>query len=237
MWNPWRGCRRTSEGCRYCYIHQGDAKRKMDTSDIVRLPQFDMPVQRKKDGSYKTPSGKLVNVCFSSDFFLEEADAWRPECWKMMRERSDLDFLFLTKRIRRFYEVIPEDWGGGYPNVQIGCSVENQKEADRRLSFFQTLPISKKFAICQPLIEAVDIEPYLSGMDLVVAGGEYHKNARPLDYQWVLDIREQCIRRNVSFEFRQCGTHFIKEGKEYTLPYKQLMAQARKAGISWHKAE
>ena len=46
-------------------------------------------------------------------------------------------------------------------------------------------------------------------------------------------IREQCIRKNVSFEFRQCGTHFIKDGKAYTLQTKNLCAQARKAGINY----
>ncbi|MBQ9950374.1 MAG: hypothetical protein IJO93_06610, partial [Clostridia bacterium] len=55
----------------------------------------------------------------------------------------------------------------------------------------------------------------------------------PFDYAWALDIREQCIRKNVSFEFRQCGTHFIKDGKEYKLPTKYLCSQARKAGIDF----
>lgn len=54
-----------------------------------------------------------------------------------------------------------------------------------------------------------------------------------LDYSWVLNIREQCIRKNVSFEFRQCGTHFIKDSKEYKLQTKDLCSQARKAGINF----
>ena len=66
----------------------------------------------------------------------------------------------------------------------------------------------------------------------MVVGGESDRCARPLDYDWVLDIREQCIRRNVSFEFRQCGTHFIKDGKQYTLQTRDLCSQARRAGIN-----
>ena len=38
-----------------------------------------------------------------------------------------------------------------------------------------------------------------------------------MDFDWVLSLRAQCVRKNVSFEFRQCGTHFIKDGREYTL--------------------
>ena len=77
------------------------------------------------------------------------------------------------------------------------------------------------------------MERHLDGTELVVVGGESDRNARPLDYSWVLNIREQCIRKNVSFEFRQCGTHFIKDGKEYKLQTKDLCSQARKAGINF----
>ena len=87
--------------------------------------------------------------------------------------------------------------------------------------------------ICQPLIEAIDIRKYLGGVELTVVGGESDKNARPLSYEWVLSIRQQCISQNCAFEFRQCGTHFIKDGKQYTLKVKDLGSQARKANINW----
>ena len=64
-----------------------------------------------------------------------------------------------------------------------------------------------------------------------MVGGESDRDARPLDYDWVLDIREQCIRQQVDFEFRQCGTHFIKGGRLYTLQTRDLCKQARAAGI------
>ena len=57
--------------------------------------------------------------------------------------------------------------------------------------------------------------------------------ARPLDYDWVLDIREQCISHEVHFEFRQCGTHFIKDGKTYILNVRDLCSQAKKANINF----
>ncbi len=158
MWSPWRGCRRYSEGCKYCYIHKGDSKRGVDTSAIVRTDNFDAPVQRKKSGEYKIKSGQTVFLCFQADFLIEEADEWRAECWAMMQERSDLNFLFLTKRIDRFAACIPADWGDGYDNVTVGCTVENQHRVDERLSIFADLPIKHKDIICQPLIEAVDIE-------------------------------------------------------------------------------
>ena len=232
MWNPWRGCRKCSDGCLHCYIHKGDAKRNVNTNDIVKTKDFDKPVVRLKNGSYKMKAG-TVYLGFSTDFLIEKADGWRRECWKMMKERPDCHFLFLTKRIERFMACIPEDWGDGYDNVTVGCTVENQKNADKKLAVFQSLPIKHKCITAQPLLEKINIEPYLDGIELVVVGGESDFYARPLDYDWVLDLREQCVRQNVNFEFRQCGTHFIKDGKRYRLQTKDLCSQARKANINY----
>lgn len=231
MWNPWRGCHRYSEGCKFCYIHKGDAKRGVDTRRIVKTDGFYAPVERKKNGEYKIKSGP-VYLGFSTDFLLPEADCWRGECWDMIRQRQDCTFLFLTKRIERFMDCVPADWGKGWNNVVVGCTVENQYRADERLAIFSQLPIRHKNIVCQPMISAIDLEQYLDGVELVVAGGESDRFARPMYYDWVLDLREQCIRKSVSFEFRQCGTHFIKDGREYTLQKKDLCAQARKANIN-----
>jgi len=232
MWNPWRGCHKYSEGCKYCYIHKGDNKRGIDTELVVRTDNFNAPIARVKSGDYKIKAGQTVYLCFSTDFLIEDADDWRSECWKMIKERSDLYFIFLTKRIERFADCIPEDWDNGYDNVTVGCTVENQKQADYRLSIFADLPIKHKNIICQPLIERVNIENYLTGVELVVLGGESDRNARPLNYDWVLAIREQCRQQGVHFEFRQCGTHFIKDGKQYKLAVKDLCSQARKANLN-----
>ena len=86
------------------------------------------------------------------------------------------------------------------------------------------------------LIKREKFERYLDDIELVVVGGESDRLARPLDYAWVLDIREQCIRKNVSFEFRQCGTNFIKDGKQYRIQTKDLCSQARKADIDFKRA-
>ena len=235
MWNPWRGCKKCSEGCRHCYIHKGDAKRGVNTNEIVKTTDFCKPVAKQKNGSYKLKSG-IVYTCFSTDFLIPEADAWREECWNMIRQRDDCTFLFLTKRIERFMACIPEDWGDGYENVVVCCTVENQENADRKLSVFQTLPIKHKCITAQPLIGPIDLERYLDGIELVVVGGESDRDARPLDYDWVLRIREQCIRKQVSFEFRQCGTHFVKDGKQYRLQTRDLCSQARKANINYYGA-
>lgn len=235
MWNPWRGCHRYSEGCRYCYIHKGDAKRGVNTDEIIRSGNIGLPLERyvrgKSAGEYKIKPGETVYLCFSSDFLLEDADPWRDECWDIIKQRGDLNFLFLTKRIERFAECVPPDWGGCYDNVTVGCTVENQKTADARLAVFDSLPIKHKNIICQPMLENISLAGHLAGTELVVVGGEYGTDARPLNYDWVLAVREECIRAGVRFNFRQCGTNFIRDGVLYRLNYGQLSAQAHCAGI------
>ena len=129
-------------------------------------------------------------------------------------------------------KCIPSDWNNGYDNVTVCCTVENQDRADFRLSIFHNLPIKHRNVICQPLIEQINIAKYLDNVELVVVGGESDRNARPLNYDWVLSIRDQCITNGAHFEFRQCGTYFIKDGLMYTLNVKDLCAQARKANIN-----
>lgn len=232
MWDPWRGCKKCSDGCKYCYIHKGDLKRNIDTNNIAKTKDFYKPIEKKKDGSYKMKSG-LVYLCFKTDFLIEEADDWRLECFEMIKQRQDITFLFLTKRIDRFLKVIPSDWDCGYDNVVVCCTVENQKTALYRLSLFKNLPIKHKCITIQPLLEKIDILKYLDDIELVVVGGESDYNARELNYDWVLDIRNQCLNKKVNFEFRQCGTHFIKDGIKYTLATRKLMSQAKKANINY----
>jgi len=213
-------------------VFQGDQKRKIDTNIIEKTDKFYLPIERDNKGAYKIKSGKTIYVSFSSDFLLEEADEWRKDCFKIMKERKDLNFIFLTKRIERFMQIVPADWGKGYSNVTIGCSVSTQQEIDTKIALLVKLPIAHKNIILQPLIEEVNISDYIKDVELVIVGGEYGKNSRPLNFDWVLKVRKQCIEKQTSFEFRQCATTFIKGNVEYKLKYKDLSSQAKKANLN-----
>ena len=234
MWNPWHGCKKKSEGCLNCYIYRGDARRGVDTSIVYKTDKFDNPIQVKKNGEYKTASGSMFFTCFSTDFLIEEADQWRDEAWEIIKTRSDCDFFFLTKRPERLMDCIPMDWKDGYENVHIGVSCENQNRADERLSIFMDLPIKHKSIVLAPMLEQMNIEKYLNASIGVVCEGESAPEARPLQYDWVMDIREQCIRKNASFTFRQTGTHFVKDGKMYKIQTRLQHSQARAADIDYH---
>lgn len=235
IWNPWRGCHKESEGCLHCYIHRANGKKGIDTDIIYKTDDFYKPIEKDNKGNYKIKSGQTVYLCFNSDFLIEEADAWRKEVWDMINIRSDLHFLFLTKRIERFMISLPDDFVSGYDNVTVCATIENQLRADQRIPYFKKLPIRHKQITIQPMLEKINISDYLDEtIECVVVGGESGSNVRPLYYDWVLDIREQCIKNKVNFEFRQVGSIFMKDGVSYKIAKQYLCSQARTANINYH---
>lgn len=177
--------------------------------------------------------GTLVYTCFTSDFLVEDADPWRQEAWDMIKERSDLHFFMITKRIDRLAACVPADWGAGYENVTLCCTIENQERAGYRLPIYREAPIRHKVIICEPLLSAIDLAPYLGDwVEEVVVGGESGYEARPCHYEWVLAIRDQCATHKIDFTFRQTGARFVKEGKLYNINRRFQGAQARRAEIN-----
>lgn len=239
-WNPWHGCTKISPGCKYCYVYRQDEMYGSATASSFchKTANFDLPIKKRRDGSFRIPSGRVVFTCFTSDFLLSDADAWRQDCWKMIKQRGDCWFYFFTKRIDRLAECLPPDWGEGYDNVIIGCTVENQDRADFRLPIFLSLPIKHRSIIAAPLLERIDVSSYLDGrIEEVSASGESGIHARPCNYDWILDLRSQCVEKNIPFCFHQTGAHFIKDGKRYNIERKYQISQAKKAGIDFRIGE
>lgn len=234
MWNLWHGCHKLSAGCLHCYVYRGDAKRDVNSSIVTQTKNFGLPLQKKRNGEFKIPSGTLVYTCFTSDFFVEDADQWRAEAWGMMYQRSDLHFMMITKRIDRVANCLPANWGDGYDNVTICCTVENQSCADYRLPIYKELPIKHKIIICEPLLEKIDLTSYSVGewIEQIVAGGESGYDARPCDFDWVMELRRISIENHISFWFKQTGAKFVKEGKLYTIKRQFQHSQARKAELN-----
>ena len=229
-WEPWTGCYKISAGCTNCYFYGPHAKR-YGQNTIQKTDKFDWPIRKTAKGEYNIKGNKILATCFATDFFLPEADEWRKEIWAIIKERTDIDFLILTKRIDRFLVSLPSDWGTGYDNVNIGCTVENQTLADYRLPLFLSYPIKRRFIACAPLLEAIDLTPYLHRVDHVTVGGETGREARICDYDWVLNIREQCAKADVTFWFKNTGSVFKHDGAvEKINPFKQT-GIAKELGI------
>ena len=216
-----------------CYVYRRDAKYAINSREVRKNTDFDLPVKLKRDRTYKLQSdGSYVYTCFTSDFFLEDADPWRAECWEMMKKRFDLSFFIITKRIHRFEECLPADWGDGYRNVTVCCTVENEEMAKYRLPIFQKVPLAHKQIVCEPLLSPINLAPYLdASIEAVTVGGESGEEARICNYDWVLDIRRQCMEANVPFHFKQTGAKLLKDGTLYRIKREFQHKQAKAADI------
>ncbi len=235
IWNPWHGCHKISEGCEHCYMYFLDGKRGIDTSIITRTSNFNLPLRKDRNGNFTLRPGMQLYVGLSTDFFIEEADIWRDEAWRMIRTRSDIAFRLLTKRASRIEKCLPNDWGDGYDNVMLSVTCENQRRADERLPILIDIPARHKGFMAAPFIGEVDAGSYLSTgqIEEVTCGGENYDGARPCHYDWVRKLYEQCRQYDVSFNFIETGSVFIKDGRTYRIPSKRIQSlQADKSGLN-----
>lgn len=245
IWNPWHGCVKCSEGCENCYMYFLDRQRGRDGSEIYKTKSgFDYPLQRDRSGRYKVRSGEQLRVCMNSDFFIEQADAWRDEAWDIMRSRPDVKFFLLTKRPERVEKCLPSDWKDGWDNISFNVTCENGRRAAERIPILLRLPFKHKGIMCAPLIGEISLEEYLADgqIEQVICGGENYDGARACNFEWVKKLYAACAEYDVSFCFIETGANFVKDGKGYRIPSKRVQAEmAYRSGmhregkpISWH---
>ena len=210
--NPWSGCRKVSKGCKFCYMH--------------RIMDNDNPNDVRQNFGYKwklkqVPSGSKVFYCSISDFFIEEADPWRSEVWDLIRERQDLIFQLLTKRVDRIARFLPDVWGTGYPNVWLGVSIEDQEAAERMVtlaSLKNEYSTNKIWLSLEPLLGPINLFEYeeaFEKIDWVVIGGEsgndYGKHRyRECRLDWMYNLLLQCDLMEVPVFVKQLGTYLGK---------------------------
>lgn len=231
QWNPWHGCHKCSPGCLHCYVYYLDKKRSKDASIVTKSKtNFNLPLKKDKLGNYKIKSGTELATCFTSDFFLEEADEWRKSAWEIIKKRSDVNFLIPTKRIERLNACIPDDWGSGYDNVTIALTCENQEKCDKRMPIFLNAKIKHRYVFVAPILEDVDLSKYLKTgkIEMVSVSGESYENARVCDFSWVIHIKETCDTYHVKFDFHQTGSNFRMNGKAYKISHFLEYEQAKK---------
>lgn len=231
MWNPWHGCHKCSPGCKNCYVFYLDKIREKDSNIVTKSKtNFKLPLKKDRNGDLKIPPGSEVATCFTSDFFIRDADEWRKDAWKMIKQRSDVTFLIPTKRIERFLDCIPKDWNDGYDNVIIAVTCETQAKADERLPILVNIKAKHKYIFAAPLLEDIDFSKYLKtgAIELVSVGGESYRNARICDFDWVKHIKDDCDKYHVAFDFHQTGSKFRLNGRIHNIKHHDEYSQAKK---------
>ena len=201
-WNPVTGCTKVSPGCKHCYAERM-ALRLQAMGQRNYANGFDLSIHRHMLGMplrWKKP--QLIFVNSMSDLFHEDVPLeFIQDIFDVMRRASWHIFQVLTKRSRRLLALNQEiRWPS---NVWMGVSVENQDYAFR-IDHLRQTGASLKFLSLEPLLGPLP-DLNLDGIDWVIVGGESGPRARPVEEEWVTDIREQCLSGEVPFFFKQWG--------------------------------
>ena len=197
-WNPVTGCTKYSEGCLHCYAldrlipRMTNEKYKNGGQSTCHYDLLDAPKKRKRPTRYFV--NNMADV-FHPDVpfdFLKELFATMNDCPQHV-------FRLLTKRTERMFQLAPLlQWTN---NISMGVTVECAKYLSR-IDDLRKVPVSRKFVMCEPLLESLG-KMNLDGIELVLVGGESGIGCRPMDVEWVREIRDQCVAAKVMFNFMQ----------------------------------
>lgn len=225
--NFWLGCTKVSEGCRNCYaetfatgrmgldVWGGGKARKPVQSVYGNLKKLQRNAEQGVPGVLGEGYPHLVFVGSMMDWAEDhpDADLIRPHMWDVIRRCPNLHFQLLTKRPERIASTLPDDWGpGGYPNVWLGCSVEDNRVAHRVKHLVEN-PALVHFVSYEPAIGPLD-QLDLEDVEWVIYGGESGAHRRPEDKQWARDMRQRCMRRGISFFHKQSAGYRSETGIE-----------------------
>jgi protein gp37 len=159
----------------------------------------------------KFKPGDKVFVGSWMDFFHPGGDDWRSDAWDVIRSRPDLIWQIVTKRPENMKDRMPSDWGDGWPNVWLIATTENQETADKRIPILLDVPAVVHGVSVEPMLDAVILAPYLSGLDWVICGGESGPGARPMELSWAYNLKDQCKEYSKPFFFKQTGAALAKQ--------------------------
>ena len=201
-WNPLTGCTKISPGCKHCYAERM-AKRLHAMGQPNYVNGFKLTMHEhalEKPLEWKTPQVIFVNSM--SDLFHKDVPLeFIKRVFDVMKRAHWHQFQVLTKRSERLRDLSPYlEWAD---NIWMGVSVENEKYI-YRIDDLRKTGAKIKFLSVEPLIGPLP-KINLKGINWVIVGGESGPGARPLEREWVVGVRDQCLKSKVPFFFKQWG--------------------------------
>lgn len=201
-WNPVTGCNKISPGCKNCYAERMAKRLKAMGSENYengfKLKTHEhvvtLPLQwRKPQVIFVNSMSDLFHKNVPLSFILNVFETMNKAYWHV--------FQVLTKRSDRLLELnkyLP--WS---KNIWMGVSVENQ-DYTFRIDDLRKTDAQTKFLSIEPLLGQIK-KLNLKKIDWVIVGGESGPKARPMNGEWVIDIKEKCLKQSVPFFFKQWG--------------------------------
>lgn len=203
-WNPSAGCTKISSGCKNCY-----AETMAIRLQAMRVEGYEngfnfnvVPSRLLEPYKRKKPTVYFVNS-MSDIFHKHMPEDYLNKIFEVITLTPQHTYQILTKRADRMFEYlskrkIPK-------NIWLGVTVENRKEGLPRIDKLRNLNASVLFLSIEPLIEDLG-DMNLENIDWVIVGGESGNKARPMDKKWVVNIKNQCEKKDIAFFFKQWGT-------------------------------
>lgn len=206
-WNPVRGCTKISPGCENCYA-QTFAERFRGVPNHPYEQGFDLRMVPEKIAEpLRWTSPRMIFVNSMSDLFHEKVpDSFIERVVETMHLADWHTYQVLTKRSVRMMEMLNHRLQRYQDDHHIlwGVSVEDRKYGLPRIEHLRRIPKITRFLSIEPLLEDLG-EINLEGISWVIVGGESGPNARLMQIDWVLSIKDQCRAANIPFFFKQWG--------------------------------
>jgi len=208
-WNPVTGCDQVSPGCAHCYA-KTFAERWRGVPGHPYEQGFDLRVWPERlEQPLRWTRPRMIFVNSMSDLFHEDIPlSYIEDIFDVMGRAGQHTFQILTKRHERLADLAPSlEW---HPNIWIGVSIENRRFIGRA-DYLRKVDAAVRFISAEPLLGP------LEGLDLtdihwLIAGGESGPGHRPVNVQWLRDLRDRCVSENVAYFFKQWGGHHPKTG-------------------------
>ncbi|MCL2538490.1 MAG: phage Gp37/Gp68 family protein [Alphaproteobacteria bacterium] len=203
-WNPIVGCTKYSDGCKNCYAmpiaerlcNQGIAGYENGFKLTLRPERLEIPLHWKKP--------RLIFVDSMCDLFHDDIPLeYIQKVFAIMKRADWHIYTILTKRSHRMRELAPFlEW---LPNIVAGVTIESNKYRNR-LDDLKAVPAVMKYLSLEPLLDRIE-RLDLTNIDWLIVGGESGQNARPVNVDWIREVRDWTLEQKVSFWFKQYSEH------------------------------
>jgi protein gp37 len=219
-WNPVIGCERCSPGCRRCWFLDFIFPWQQRLGNIPKDARPDRPTlfpNRLTLASLKAKKG-IIGVCQHGDLFWDRVDDGTiHQVLDVLEEaagvrRTSAKYVLWTKRVERLAGFLANHYPKGLPDhLACAVSIENQEMADLRLPLLLDVP-GTRIAVLEPMMGPVDLAPYLHNLDWIVVGSETGaRPGRPLDLDWVRQVRDLAVGAGVPFFIKQLNADHGKK--------------------------
>jgi len=201
-WNPVTGCTKISLGCKNCYAERM-ALRLQAMGQQNYVNGFRVTIhERALELPYRWKSAQTIFVNSMSDLFHENVPReFIEKVFSVMNYADWHRYQILTKRSERLLELDHSlNWAS---HIWMGVTVETDDQISR-IDHLRSTHARLKFLSLEPLLGALP-NLDLAGIDWVIVGGESGPGARPMREEWVLEIKNQCLKSRVPFFFKQWG--------------------------------